>query len=57
MKNASTTVDIGVANMWCAHTEHAEEGDAGRGRGDRLVAEDRLAGEHRQDLGEDAERR
>ena len=20
MKNASTTVDIGVANMWCAHT-------------------------------------
>src|SRR3954465_15202849 len=20
MKNASTTVDVGVANMWCAHT-------------------------------------
>ena len=36
--------------------QQAEEGDAGGGRGDRLVAEDRLAGEHRQDLGEDAER-
>jgi hypothetical protein len=37
--------------------EHAEEGDARRGRRDRLVAEDRLAGEDRQDLGEDAEGR
>ena len=37
--------------------EHAEERDARRGRRDRLVAEDRLAGEHRQHLGEDPERR
>ena len=36
--------------------EHAEERDAGGRRRDRLVAEDRLAREHRQDLGEDPER-
>ena len=36
--------------------EQAEEGDARRGGGDRLVAEDRLAREDRQHLGEDAER-
>ena len=35
--------------------EHAEERDARGGRGDRLVAEDGLAREHGQDLGEDAE--
>ena len=35
--------------------QHAEEGDAGGRRRDRLVAEDRLAREHRQDLREHAE--
>ena len=35
--------------------EEAEEADRGGGGGDRLVAEDRLAREHRQDLRDDPE--
>ena len=57
MKKASTTVAVGVVNMWCAQTTQAEEGDGHGGRRDRLVAEDRLAGEHRQDLRDHPERR
>ena len=57
MKKTSTIVALGVENMWCAHTSSAEERDDDRRRGDRLVAEDRLAGEDRQDLGDDPEAR
>ena len=43
--------------MWCAHTATDRTRDRQR-RGDQAdVAEDRLAAEHRQDLGDDAEER
>ncbi len=44
-----------MANMWCAHTRRPEERDGHGGGRDRLVAEDRLAREHRQDLRDHAE--
>ena len=51
-KGSSTTP---VVNMWCAHTPVRQGGDGHRGEDHALVAEDRLAGEDRDDLGHDAE--
>ena len=43
--------------MWCAHTPNAEEADQDAGVHHHRVAEQRLAGERRQDLRHEAERR
>ena len=43
-----------MANMWCAHTPQPDEPDRDAGEHDERVAEQRLAREHRQDLGDDA---
>ena len=51
-KGSSTTP---VVNMWCAHTPGRQGGDGHGGEDHALVAEDRLAGEDREDLGHDAE--
>ena len=50
MKKASTTVRGRRGEHVVRPHQHAEERDRHRGRRDRLVAEDRLAREHRQDL-------
>ena len=54
-KNGSSTAP--VANMWCAHTAIDSAAIAMRRDDQALVAEDRLAAEHRDDLGDDAEER
>ena len=54
-KNGSSTAP--VAYMWCAHTADRQGGDRERREHHALVAEQRLAGEHRDDLGDDAEER
>ena len=46
-----------VENMWWLHTPKPEEGDEAAREDHRGVAEQRLAREHRQDLGDDAEGR
>ena len=43
------------ANMWWAHTPQPRNPIAAPGEHDERVAEQRLAGEHRQHLGHDAE--
>ena len=43
--------------MWCAQTVKPEGADGGGREHERLVAEERLAGEDRDDLADDAERR
>ena len=55
MKKPSTTIGTGEANMWWAHTSVARNAITAVDAGDRLVAEDRLTREHRDDLGDDPE--
>ena len=54
-KNGSSTAP--VANMWCAHTAIDSAAIAMRREDQALVAEQRLAAEDRDDLGDDAEER
>ena len=54
-KNGSSTAP--VTNMWCAHTAIDSAAIVIVANTRPLVAEDRLAAEHRQDLGDDAEER
>ena len=56
--NADTaTGPMPVANMWCAHTPQPRKPIAMPGEHDDRVAEQRLAREHRKDLGDDAHAR
>ena len=54
-KNGSTTWP--VTNMWWAHTDVDSAAIASVARIEALVPEQRLAGEHREDLGDHAEER
>ena len=54
-KNGSSTAP--VVNMWCAHTVSDSAAIDSVAKHHALVAEQRLAAEHRDDLGDDAEER
>ena len=55
LKNGLSTAP--VVNMWCAHTPGRQRPDRERGEHEPGVPEQRLAAEHRDDLGDDAEER
>ena len=53
LKNGSSTAP--VANMWCAHTATDKRRDRQQGIDHPSIPEQGFSGEHREDLGDDAE--
>ena len=56
-KTALMSAPAPIVKKWCSHTQEGDDADRKRREDHRAVAEQRLAGEGRGDLGVDPERR